>query len=68
MLRSTLVCGQASDVLAEQLQRQEKLAAQGQPKAAKGGADVPSLTSLFRVGQLVQAVVTDLQDGSDTGA
>lgn len=48
------------------MSKQEKLAAAegGKPRKA---ADVPSLSSLFRAGQLVQCSIVDLQDG-DSGA
>ncbi len=52
---------QASDVLAEMLAKQDKAGAAEGVKARKA-ADVPSLTSLFRAGQLVQCSIIDLQD------
>ncbi|BDA47226.1 probable protein RRP5 homolog [Coccomyxa sp. Obi] len=54
---------EASDVLAELLAKQERAGAAEGIKARKA-ADVPSLASLFRVGQLVQCSIVDLQDAT----
>ena len=57
---------QASDILAELLAKQEKLASAAEGGKARKAADVPSLTSLFHVGQLVQGSIVDLQN-ADSG-
>jgi rRNA biogenesis protein RRP5 len=64
-------CAQASDVLAELMRKQERAAAaqqaEGGAAAARAarpgrGVQVPPLGELFRVGQLVRCVITELQD------